>query len=230
MCLRVYTACVCVHLPSVTRNRISSLENRCMDGAITALPGRWHQMDRGSSQISRGLLINKVIGDNGAIRAVLYAWVLSVKRGYALTCSFCHSVIVLVVWLGGFEEKTKCSRSQCYIFQHQIAPVKHSKQAERIKQEGQFRIYWITLLICLTCFFFYSWFHVILLYLFSYLVLSQLLPRVSRHRNSVLWSRLKELWLFNHFTWLSMMAASYVTGIKHLSVDFILNWVWGEAR
>lgn len=73
MCLRVYTACVSIYLPSVTLNRISSLENGCMDGAITALPGRWHQMDRGSSEISRGLLINKVIGDNGAIRAMLYA-------------------------------------------------------------------------------------------------------------------------------------------------------------
>lgn len=48
--------------------------------------------------------------------------------------------IVIVVGLGGIGKK-KQSIVQCYVFQHQIAPVKHSKQAERIKQEGQFRIY-----------------------------------------------------------------------------------------
>lgn len=60
-------------------------------------------------------------------------------------------------------------------------------------------------------------FHRCPLLLFSWLkTMSRLLSRAASHVTSDLLSRLKELYLFNHFTRLSAAAAAYVNAIKHL--------------
>ena len=86
--------CVCVSicpvLPRATPNRISCLEIGWEDGGLIALRGRWSQMHVGSSQISRGFLINKVIADNGAIRAWLYPCHQATTHRCAFTCNFYH--------------------------------------------------------------------------------------------------------------------------------------------
>lgn len=46
--------------------------------------------------------------------------------------------------------------------------------------------------------------------------MSRLLSRASSHVTSDLLSRLKELYLFNHFTRLSAAAVAYVNTVKHL--------------
>lgn len=46
--------------------------------------------------------------------------------------------------------------------------------------------------------------------------MSRLLSRASSHVTSDLLSRLKELYLFNHFTQLSAVAVAYVNAVKHL--------------
>lgn len=66
MCLCVHTAYVCVHLPS------AALNDPKQDKQFRKWMGGW-RAHSSARQISLGFLINKVIGDNGAIRAWLYS-------------------------------------------------------------------------------------------------------------------------------------------------------------
>lgn len=90
MCPCVHAACLCFHLASVALRdpKEDKQFRKWMRGWRAHSSAR--QMHQGSSQISLGFPINKVIGDNCAIRGWVYPLHRSTTHRRACPCNVCH--------------------------------------------------------------------------------------------------------------------------------------------